>query len=31
VQVRQDGSSTCWEATFSTATQTTSTFKAKSD
>jgi len=31
VQVRQDSSNTCWEATFSTATQTTTTFKAKSD
>jgi hypothetical protein len=32
VQLRQDGSSTCWEATYSTAIQNTATgFKAKSD
>jgi len=31
VQLRQSSSSTCWEATYSTATNTASEFKAKSD
>ena len=32
VQLRQDSSNTCWEATYSTATRSDSTrFKAKSD